>query len=145
MMKGIAVGIFVAAIAIPVIILMITVLLFGTTFTSVYAFDCRQDTIDQVSGWIEKMKLSTAQGFDAEFRVGSCVEYISEEENGIKFKDDDRVTQFTMGENFQDRKVVFEIQDVGTAERTKILASTDSYVVRIVPSETKIIIGGRVQ
>lgn len=93
-MKGTGIGLFVAMILIPAIIIFISLAASGYIFPSVFGENCRTNTIQTVKAWADRMKLSTAQEFSAELLLNKeCVEHV--EKFGIKFKDDSSKACFT--------------------------------------------------
>ncbi len=126
-MKG-GLGLFFATVLIGIV--LIAGVLFLTGFApKAFGFTCERDTFDQVNNWIQKISQPAAGPFDDEFRVGDCVDYITEDE-GIKFKSGDKT----------------DFKDIGGTEvkfvtgGQKIFPRDKPYDVRIDPSQNTITI-----
>ncbi len=140
-MKGIGIGLFVAVIIIPAIVVFITLLSFGFISAEAFGLGCEQDVIAQISNWVQKMKVPAAQEFDDKFRARDCIEHITKE--GIKFKKQD-IRKFYLDyvEGKQENPVFFEF-DGFSVEDGKVRLQERTYDVTVDPDSKTITIHNR--
>lgn len=134
-MKGSGIDLFTSSIVLGVaIVLVVSLISFIGPVQEVFGFDCKRQTIDQVIKWVKEMELSTAQPSPGKFLVlRDCVEYISPD--GIKFKSEEKVTEFHTSEILNKQKITFDLSG-----SDKIFPRDAPYDVEINPQQLEIII-----
>lgn len=107
--------------------------IFSQGFVS--AFTCEQNTIQQVSNWIQKMSVPAANQFSDKFVIQDCVEYI--DASGIKFKSQKSVQKFNGPQSLGAYPIKFDFEDFelqGTSNR--ITPRSDTYDVTLDPPDS---------
>lgn len=138
-MKGIGIGLLMSLVIVAIFFIA-GLLFFGFGNFSVSEFDCEQDISQQTNDFISKMSNPGAGDFPPQqFRVGTCVEYIST--SGIKLKSQEKILELSIAEGRNGCStnggcpVTFEFSG-----SDKILPRDAPYYVTLKSQERKIVI-----